>query len=171
MRETNPISMEKRINALEKNGASGDYEDLSNKPKIENVEIVGNMTFEELGIASAEDLSQTNEDLTELRESVSVIIEKFYENVGAGNPSNIDIAEALTKYDALEFVYGAPENTTFVQSMCMSVEALKELQTKNYALTLSGYASRYLNFNISGNRLNYNSSADYVILYIYGIKY
>lgn len=47
-------------------GGTEDYEDLTNKPKIEGTELVGNRSFEELGIASAEDLSQTNEDLLDV---------------------------------------------------------------------------------------------------------
>lgn len=33
---------------------SGNYEDLSNKPKINDVELVGNKTLDDLGIASKE---------------------------------------------------------------------------------------------------------------------
>lgn len=77
MRDLDPIFLEKRINELEKNGGGGgttDYNNLSNKPKIENVELIGNKTFEDLGIASAEDLSQTNDDLLDVTQEVNSLI-------------------------------------------------------------------------------------------------
>ena len=39
-------------------GGTTDYNDLSNKPKINNVELKGNKTLEALGIASTEELGQ-----------------------------------------------------------------------------------------------------------------
>ena len=47
-------------------GGSGtdDYEDLINRPKIEGVDLIGNKTFEDLGVASATDLAQTNDSLS-----------------------------------------------------------------------------------------------------------
>lgn len=38
-------------------GGTDDYEDLINKPKIEGVDLIGNKTFENLGVASATDLA------------------------------------------------------------------------------------------------------------------
>ena len=47
------------------NIASNDYEDLSNKPQIEGVELVGNVTLDDIGAASEEDLfSGDYNDLT-----------------------------------------------------------------------------------------------------------
>lgn len=72
MRDLDPIFLEKRINELEKGGGgTTNYNNLSNKPKIENVELTGNKTFEDLGIASAEDLAQTNDDLLEVTQLVN----------------------------------------------------------------------------------------------------
>lgn len=62
-RDIDPIFLEKRIYALEKN-----------IPSIENVPLKGNKTFEELNIASAEDVRQINDDLLELREIVNGLI-------------------------------------------------------------------------------------------------
>lgn len=74
MRDLHPGMLEARIFELEQNGGGGgttDYENLENKPKIENVELVGNLTFEKLGIASAEDLGQTNEDLLDVQQTAN----------------------------------------------------------------------------------------------------
>lgn len=76
MRETNIQSIEKRVYELEKNGGGGgtsDYSQLSNKPKIEGKTLSGNMTFEDLGIASAVDLAQTDGDLQDLADKFSPI--------------------------------------------------------------------------------------------------
>lgn len=53
-------------------GGSGtdDYEDLINRPKIEGTELIGNMTFENLGVASAIDLAQTDGHLQDLADLV-----------------------------------------------------------------------------------------------------
>lgn len=53
-------------------GGSGtnDYEDLINRPKIEGVDLIGNKTFEDLGVASAIDLAQTDGHLQDLADLV-----------------------------------------------------------------------------------------------------
>lgn len=53
-------------------GGSGtdDYEDLINRPKIEGVDLIGNKTFEDLGVASATDLAQTDGYLQDLADLV-----------------------------------------------------------------------------------------------------
>lgn len=53
-------------------GGSGtdDYEDLINRPKIEGVDLIGNKTFEDLGVASATDLAQTDGHLQDLADLV-----------------------------------------------------------------------------------------------------
>lgn len=53
-------------------GGSGtdDYEDLINRPKIESVDLIGNKTFEDLGVASATDLAQTDGHLQDLADLV-----------------------------------------------------------------------------------------------------
>ena len=53
-------------------GDSGtdDYEDLINRPKIEGVDLIGNKTLEDLGVASATDLAQTDGHLQDLADLV-----------------------------------------------------------------------------------------------------
>ena len=51
-------------------GGTNDYEDLINRPKIEGTELIGNKTFEDLGIASATDLAQTDGHLQDLADLV-----------------------------------------------------------------------------------------------------
>lgn len=53
-------------------GGSGtdDYEDLINRPKIEGADLIGNKTFEDLNIASATDLAQTDGHLQDLADLV-----------------------------------------------------------------------------------------------------
>lgn len=80
-------------------GGSGtdDYEDLINKPKIDGVELVGNKTFEDLGIASATDLAQTDEDLQEVSDLVG-----DKNNLPMPNETVIDNIEYVdTKVDGL----------------------------------------------------------------------
>ena len=52
-------------------GGTANYEDLVNKPKIENVELVGNKTLADLGIASATDLTQTNNNVSEVTQTAT----------------------------------------------------------------------------------------------------
>lgn len=55
---------------IQVNDATSDYEDLINIPKIEGVDLIGNKTFEDLGIASATDLAQTDGHLQDLADDV-----------------------------------------------------------------------------------------------------
>ena len=59
-----------KTTAIQVNDGNNDYEDLINMPKIEGVELIGNKTFEDLGIASATDLAQTDEYLQNLADLV-----------------------------------------------------------------------------------------------------
>ena len=80
-------------------GGSGtdDYEDLINRPKIEGVELIGNKTFEDLGIASATDLAQTDGHLQDLADLVG---DKA--NLPMPNESMVDNIEYVdTKVDGL----------------------------------------------------------------------
>ena len=59
-----------KTTTIQVNDGNNDYEDLINMPKIEGVELIGNKTFEDLGIASATDLAQTDEYLQNLADLV-----------------------------------------------------------------------------------------------------
>ena len=50
--------------------ANNDYKVLNNKPSIEGIELINNLTFEDLHIASADNLAKTNETLQNLSDSV-----------------------------------------------------------------------------------------------------
>ena len=52
-------------------GGTANYEDLQNKPKIENVELSGNKTLADLGIASATDLTQTNTNMSAVTQTAN----------------------------------------------------------------------------------------------------
>ena len=78
-------------------GGTDDYEDLTNKPKIEGTELIGNKTFEDLGIASATDLAQTDGQLQDLADLVG-----DKDNLPMPNETIIDNIEYVdTKVDAL----------------------------------------------------------------------
>lgn len=82
---------------IENSGGIDDYEDLTNHPKIEEVELVGNKTFEDLGIASATDLAQTDEDLQEVSDLIG-----DKNNLPMPNETVIDNIEYVeTKVDGL----------------------------------------------------------------------
>lgn len=82
---------------IESSGGIDDYEDLTNHPKIEDVELVGNKTFEDLGIASATDLAQTDEDLQEVSDLIG-----DKDNLPMPNETVIDNIEYVeTKVDGL----------------------------------------------------------------------
>lgn len=59
-------------------GGSTDYADLTNKPKINNVELSGNKSLESLGIASSGDLSTLSNRVTQNESD----IETISDNVG-----------------------------------------------------------------------------------------
>lgn len=78
-------------------GGTDDYEDLINRPKIEGTELIGNKTFEDLGIASATDLAQTDGHLQDLADLVG---DKA--NLPMPNETMVDNIEYVdTKVDGL----------------------------------------------------------------------
>ena len=78
-------------------GGTDDYEDLINRPKIEGVELIGNKTFEDLGVASATDLAQTDGHLQDLADLVG---DKA--NLPMPNETVVDNIEYIdTKVDGL----------------------------------------------------------------------
>lgn len=58
------------LEKIKSTAANDDYKALNNKPSIEGVELINNLTFEDLHIASATDLAQTDETLQDLSDSV-----------------------------------------------------------------------------------------------------
>lgn len=78
-------------------GGTDDYEDLINRPKIEGTELIGNKTFEDLGVASATDLAQTDGHLQDLADLVG---DKA--NLPMPNETVVDNIEYIdTKVDGL----------------------------------------------------------------------
>jgi hypothetical protein len=59
-----------KTTTIQVNDGNNDYEDLINRPKIEGIDLIGNLTFENLGVASATDLAQTDEHLQDLADLV-----------------------------------------------------------------------------------------------------
>lgn len=59
-----------KTTTIQVNDGNNDYEDLINRPKIEGVDLIGNLTFEDLGVASATDLAQTDGNLQDLADLV-----------------------------------------------------------------------------------------------------
>ena len=79
-------------------GGSGtdDYEDLINRPKIEGVDLIGNKTFEDLGVASATDLAQTNGHLQDKVDKTSIATEL------SEATTNDEVVGAKLAYDELQ---------------------------------------------------------------------
>lgn len=59
-----------KTTTIQVNDGNNNYEDLINRPKIEGVDLIGNLTFENLGVASATDLAQTDGHLQDLADLV-----------------------------------------------------------------------------------------------------
>lgn len=59
-----------KTTTIQVNDGNNDYEDLINRPKIEGADLIGNKTFEDLGVASATDLAQTDGHLQDLADLV-----------------------------------------------------------------------------------------------------
>lgn len=71
---------------LAENGGGGggegtkNYNQLQNKPKINDVELAGNKSLDDLGIASAENLAEAQDDIDDLQESISSLDEEKVDN-------------------------------------------------------------------------------------------
>mgnify|MGYP003290353493 CR=1 FL=1 len=67
------------IGSLSGAPAVSNYEKLNKKPKINGVELVGNRTFEELGLdkvfASQVDLKEQKKDLQELQNKIDELVD------------------------------------------------------------------------------------------------
>lgn len=86
-----------KTTTIQVNDGNNDYEDLINIPKIEGVDLIGNKTFENLGIASATDLAQTDGYLQDLADLVGDKV-----NLPMPNETLVDNIEYVdTKVDGL----------------------------------------------------------------------
>ncbi len=86
-----------KTTTIQVNDATNDYEDLINIPKIEGIDLVGNKTFADLGIASGTDLAQTDGHLQDLAD---VVGDKA--NLPMPNETVVDNIEYVdTKVDGL----------------------------------------------------------------------
>ena len=112
--ETITVDEDGTIHASE---GTTDYVDLENKPQIEGVELSGNKTLSELGIASADDLSTANdninvnsEKISEVEVKVDTIIEKAELNIkNTASGENIHLTDSANS-KAVEFgLYGKAE--------------------------------------------------------------
>lgn len=76
----NAVTSDAVAKAIEEGGGGGstDYADLTNKPKINNVELSGNKTLGSLGIASSGDLTSLSSRVTQTESD----IETISDNVG-----------------------------------------------------------------------------------------
>lgn len=109
--ETITVDEDGTIHASE---GTTDYVDLENKPQIEGVELSGNKTLSELGIASADDLSTANENINvnsekilEVEVKVDTIIEKAELNIkNSASGENIHLTDSANS-KVVEFgLYG-----------------------------------------------------------------
>lgn len=112
--------------------ATNSYFDLQDKPKINGIELNGNMTSEELGLASSEDIVTINSELEQIKSTIP-------------SAENIDnqITERLADYPTKE------EVTTEISDAVANKADKSEIPTKTSQLTndsgfissLDGYAT------------------------------
>lgn len=112
--------------------ATNSYFDLQDKPKINGIELNGNMTSEELGLASSEDIVTINSELEQIKSTIP-------------SAENIDnqITERLADYPTKE------EVTTEISDAVVNKADKSEIPTKTSQLTndsgfissLDGYAT------------------------------
>lgn len=112
--------------------ATNSYFDLQDKPEINGIELNGNMTSEELGLASAEDIVTINSELEQIKSTIP-------------SAENIDnqITERLADYPTKE------EVTTEISDAVANKADKSEIPTKTSQLTndsgfissLDGYAT------------------------------
>lgn len=112
--------------------ATNSYFDLQDKPEINSIELNGNMTSEELGLASSEDIVTINSELEQIKSTIPSV-------------ENIDnqITERLADYPTKE------EVTTEISDAVANKADKSEIPTKTSQLTndsgfissLDGYAT------------------------------
>lgn len=102
-------------------GGSGDYPDLTNKPKINNVTLLGEMTAADLGLASAdiEDLIPSGASSTNKLATADDIPDAVI-----GNPSGGTTAGDLTKLQIGDDVYNVPSGGSVPTSMSYTTAGL-----------------------------------------------
>ena len=128
-------------------GGSGtdDYEDLINRPKIEGVDLIGNKTFEDLGVASATDLAQTDGHLQDLADLVGDKANLPMPNETVVN--NIEYVD--TKVDGL-----IDDNVTGLTKTFSSDKIAKTFATLNESLGTLGKCKNLLNPILETTTLN-----------------
>jgi len=97
--------------------ATNSYFDLQDKPEINSIELNGNMTSEELGLASSEDIVTINSELEQIKSTIP-------------SAENIDnqITERLADYPTKE------EVTTEISDAVTNKADKSEIPTKNFTI-------------------------------------
>ena len=74
--------MEKVSGTLSNVPAIANYESLKDKPQINNVELLGNKSLDDLGVASKEQLEKTNQQTTKALEEINTSMESLQKLTG-----------------------------------------------------------------------------------------
>lgn len=150
-------------------GGTDDYEDLINRPKIEGIDLIGNKTFEDLGIASATDLAQTDELLQDLADLVG-----NKTNLPMPNETVVDNIEYVdTKIDGLmgDITELKEDNVTISSKLEKNEKRVERAEaTAQYAIKMQqGYTYEYQTVVGSGSEIDVPvGSKDYAGLHKIG---
>lgn len=170
--ETITVDEDGTIHSIGGGGTAGttDYEDLENKPSINGIELSGNKTLSELGIASAGDLSTANENInvnsekiSEVEVKVDTIIEKAELNIkNSAKGENLHLTDSANS-KAVEFgLYGKAEQKQYSgknllpnNAISQTINGVTFTVSIDSSVTLNGIATNDIN-NFYLNQGNIN---------------
>lgn len=189
MRDTQPIMLEKRIFELEQNGGGGgtaDYNELTNKPQIEGITLEGNTTFEQLGVASATDLAQTDDDLQDVADDLAQTMadvvdlnnnlkrfegDLLFEATTLQKSGTLTLSKSIYDYDKVEFEIALSSSTSVATTRSIrafDIISFTDERTSIYVGSVKISDNLYgygITFNITTpTTLNITANQTYIIL-------
>ena len=180
-------------------GGTTDYNDLTNKPKINNVILTGNLSLSDLGISNPIVMTgatgSSNGVAGYVPQPLIADKDKFLKGDGTwavgggGSPTynelwvndnaygvgTYTLNDSINNYDFIEFLFGVYGEYTgspyIAESRIISVNELNYMNTNSKTLLFTGYTNRVIYANVSGTSLNISMISDNTILRVVGIKF
>ena len=151
-------------------GGTSNYEELENLPSINNVELKGNKSGHDLGLANLSDIP-----IIPPTPVYRIIKTNLWENTETGNPNTIELNDSIYNYDFILFdVYRTSYNQYHMPAFIYSIEQLTQIIANNQSMFFMGWSSNneFVCYKFTDDENLYkNEEGGYMkILNIYGIK-
>lgn len=135
------------IHSVGGTGGTEDYTELTNKPQINGVELTGNKTATDLGLANSNEVEELDNELNTLSGTVTELESSKQDTLTAGQGITIDNNVISTSAQEIFVVDGGNEYTPNINTVLPVTEARDIFRTgSSSGDTTIGYINSFLNY-------------------------